>query len=82
MKVQVADYEGVKLSVGLKTAGRLQALDHDDAYQTPNPSEDNPTPSPAEVDSLEPGFQTAWGSMDFVANFEDLIEVYWGVLHQ
>lgn len=77
MKFQAGTFENITVSLGLKTAGRLQALDHDDVYQTPRPSADDPAPAPVKRPGIDPGFQTAWGSMDFMANFDDLVMVYW-----
>ncbi|HEY8241231.1 MAG TPA: hypothetical protein VIH35_07290, partial [Kiritimatiellia bacterium] len=77
MDVQVGEYQGVKVYLGLKTAGRFQALEQSDVLATPAPTDENPKPEPAKVPDIDPGFQTAWGSMDFLANFEDVIKVYW-----
>ncbi len=76
--VELGGIEEVTISMGLKTAGRLQWFDQSDAYlPAARPSDDDPDPRPTLVEDPEWGFQNAWGSMDFVANFNDLIEVYW-----
>ena len=77
MRFQAGEVEGITLDIGLKTAGRVQYLSHDKAYQTPRPSIETPDPQPVELGDPEWGFQTPWGSMDFLATFDDLLEVYW-----
>lgn len=77
MTLKVGEHEGISFYTGLKTAGRYQVLDHEDAFPVVRPSADDPSPVAAELGGVEPGFQTAWGSMDFLARFDDLIDVYW-----
>ncbi len=56
----------IDLYMGLNTAGRLQYL-----------TQDNVAINGVEQADLEPGFQTAWGSMEFLANLYDGdLEVY------
>ena len=68
MAVRIGELEGMKLFMGLHTVGRFQALDHEKVYV-----------DGAEKASIPVGFQTAWGSVDFLANYKDQIEVYFEI---
>lgn len=76
MRFRMGEYKDIEGWLGLKTIGRFQALYQDDAYSLARPSAENPNPQPVELE-IDPGFQTAWGSMDFLARFGDYMDVYW-----
>lgn len=44
---------------GVETVGTLQAIDHEDAYAA----------NGNELPSIDPGFQTAWGNLEFGASY-------------
>lgn len=70
MNVQIGRAGPIDLFMGLNTAGRLQYLQQDDV-------EVGGVELPS---SLEPGFQTAWGSLEFLADLYDGgMEVYFDV---
>ncbi len=77
MTFLAGEHDGIEVYLGLKTAGRLQSLSHRDAFMFPAPTEDDPSPAARRIGSPDPGFQTAWGSMDFLARFGEFIDVYW-----
>ncbi|MEX1017827.1 MAG: hypothetical protein WDZ31_13885 [Phycisphaeraceae bacterium] len=70
MNVQIGRAGPIDLYMGLNTAGRLQYL-HQRNVEIGGISQPN---------SLEPGFQTAWGSLEFLADLYDGgLEVYFDV---
>jgi hypothetical protein len=70
MNAKIASGPGFELFTGMTSAGRFQAL------QQKNVMVGTSTTSPAR---LEPGFQTAWGSFEFLADFDGQLEVYFDV---
>ena len=62
---KIAQGEKTQLFMGLQTVGRFQGLDHKDVFIDGD-----------EVSSIPVGFQTAWGSVDFLADFDGAIQVY------
>jgi hypothetical protein len=62
---KIAQTEKSRLFMGLHTVGRFQALDHSDVFSSGD-----------EIASIPAGFQTAWGSVDFLADFDNAIQVY------
>lgn len=68
MNARIATGEGFALFAGMTSAGRFQAL------QQKNVVTGGKTPA-----RLEPGFQTAWGSFEFLADFDQHLEVYFDV---
>ena len=76
MDVLIAQRNGMRLFMGLDTVGRYQILNHDDVFITPAPTEANPSPSPVEQKGIEPGFQTPWGNMSFLADYDGKIAAY------
>ena len=82
--VEIARLKDLRVYAGLDTAGRIQYLQQDDVQQTRFVDTDNDDrPDQARPgtpnDPLEPGFQTAWGNLRFLANFDDKIEVYFNL---
>ncbi len=76
MDVLIAQRKGMRLFMGLDTVGRYQVLDHEDVYITPAATETNPSPSPVKQSSVDPGFQTPWGNMSFLADYDGKIAAY------
>jgi len=68
MNARIAAGEGFELFAGMTSAGRFQALQQKDVVTG------GKTPA-----RLEPGFQTAWGSFEFLADFDRKLEVYFDV---
>lgn len=68
MNARIAGGEGFELFGGMTSAGRFQALQQRDVVTGGK--------APAR---LEPGFQTAWGSFEFLADFDRKLEVYFDV---
>jgi hypothetical protein len=58
-QVEIANWGNTRLFLGVDTVGTVQALDHENVFDATG----NPLPS------LEPGFQTAWGNLEFLATF-------------
>jgi hypothetical protein len=76
MDVLIAERKGMRLFMGLDTVGRYQILNHEDVYITPAPTDANPTPGPVKQKDIEPGFQTPWGNMSFLADYDGKIAAY------
>jgi hypothetical protein len=68
MNALIAQGAGFELFAGMTSAGRFQALQQKSVVTA------GKTPA-----RLEPGFQTAWGSFEFLADFDRQIEVYFDV---
>lgn len=68
MNARIASGPGFELFAGMTSAGRFQYLQQDDVVVAGK----QPT-------RLEPGFQTAWGSFEFLADFDQQLEVYFDV---
>lgn len=58
-QVEIAKWGDTTLSLGVDTVGTAQALDHENVFD----------PTGAALLELEPGFQTAWGNLEFLAVF-------------
>lgn len=58
-QVEIAKWGDTTLSLGVDTVGTVQALDHENVFD----------PAGAALLELEPGFQTAWGNLEFLATF-------------
>jgi hypothetical protein len=69
MNAKIATGPGFELFTGMTSAGRFQALQQKDVV----------TAAGVRPARLEPGFQTAWGSFEFLADFEGQLEVYFDV---
>lgn len=57
--VSIAKKGDLEVFFGVETVGTVQALDHKDAY----------APNGEELPSIDPGFQTAWGNLEFGATY-------------
>jgi hypothetical protein len=60
MDLLVGSIGDLDLYIGLQTAGRFQWLEQEDVFI-----------GGVEQESLDPGFQTAWGDLSFLADIED-----------
>jgi hypothetical protein len=69
MNARIASGPGFELFTGMTSAGRFQALQQKDVV----------TAAGVRPARLEPGFQTAWGSFEFLADFGGQLEVYYDV---
>lgn len=70
MNVQIGQAGPIDLYLGLQTAGRLQYLNQSDVS----------IGGTSQPGALEPGFQTAWGSIDALADLYDgALEVYFDI---
>jgi hypothetical protein len=56
--------------MGLQTAGRAQWLEQSDVF-IPGPVVPGQPPTLVEAADLDPGFQTAWGDLSFMADIDD-----------
>lgn len=65
MSVNIADLSDMKLYMGFAAVGRLQYLTQDNAYIDGQ-----------NAGGLEPGFQTPFANMSFMATFDDCLDVY------
>src|SRR5688572_2430196 len=67
MDLRIGHTQQIDLYMGLQTAGRLQWLEQVDVFIA------GPTPPGGiiEAESLDPGFQTAWGDLSFMADIAD-----------
>lgn len=72
MQVPIAQLEDMTLFMGLDTVGRFQYLSQSDVEDTVGT--DSVTNGP-----LEPSFQTAFGNLSFLADFNGDIEVYFDI---
>ena len=63
--VPVGKVGSTELSIGVHTVGTLQDLDHENAFNADG----------KRLGDLEPGFQTAWGNLDFLATFGEEKEI-------
>lgn len=57
--VSIAKTGDLEVFFGVETVGTLQALDHKDAYNAAG----------TKLPSIDPGFQTAWGNLEFGASY-------------
>ncbi|HTV46866.1 MAG TPA: hypothetical protein VMG59_00350 [Phycisphaerae bacterium] len=69
MNMQIGQLGDMRFYIGVQTVGRYQALTQQAAYHTP--------PMPAvEYPGLDPGFQTAYGNLDFLATIPGKLDVF------
>ena len=63
--IQIAKTGNLEVFFGVETVGTLQAIDHEDAFNAAG----------AELPSIDPGFQTAWGNLEFGASYGENREI-------
>ncbi|MGH9360741.1 MAG: hypothetical protein ACRD2T_02405, partial [Thermoanaerobaculia bacterium] len=71
-QVEIASWGTTKLFLGVDTVGTLQALEQENVFDA----------SGNEIAQLEPGFQTAWGNLEFAATFgeDEELEMFFDLL--
>lgn len=78
LSVRIAETDEISVYMGLKTVGRIQGFDQRRIVIPQRPGPDGEIPDPLTPDSLEWGAQYPFGSMDFLAEFDDgNILTYW-----
>jgi hypothetical protein len=70
MNMQIGQLGDMQFYMGLQTVGRFQAITQQGAYF------DNATHHPVEYPGLNPGFQTAYGNLDFLATIPGKLDVF------
>ncbi len=63
--IKISEFDGMKLYMDLKTVGRFQSLDHEGVFV-----------GGKETLGLPSGFQTAWGNLGFLADYDGKVEVF------
>ncbi len=88
MEMQVGEIVGLKMFMGLQATGRYQGLNHHNAYSSDEATftQNSVVQDPfrdfnnfLNIQRLNPipsGFQTAWGSFDFLVSYKDVLDVY------
>lgn len=69
MDMKIAQTHNASLYIGLDTVGRYQYITQNDVFITTDGVQ-------KEEDSGEPGFQTAWGNLSFLIDYQSQIAVY------
>ncbi len=85
MDVKIADMKKSDLYMGLDTVGRYQIIGQDNVFITSTSTVKNADGTETKVtkqvkkDDIEPGFQTAFGNMSFLMDYENKVDVYFDI---